>query len=159
LSLEGRAEVLRRRQRLKALFRSIDDAGLDAELTSHYSRYLCVLVSGYAEQSIKALAGCYCEKRSERRVHRYAAGQLSKLRNFDLERLRQLVQGFSPEWWDLIEDQRSDDLVAFTSVAAVRNAISHGTDTGITIGTITQYFDQISRVLDDLCVLFDPVNA
>src|SRR4051794_37603923 len=97
--LQGRTEVARREQRLKSLFATLDGQGLNAELTAHYSRYLCVLVSGYAEQSVKELVAHYCRKRSSEQVQRYVGSQLKKVRNIDLEKLKQLVQLFDTEWW------------------------------------------------------------
>ncbi|MGY2065568.1 HEPN domain-containing protein [Blastococcus sp. SYSU DS0619] len=154
---QGRAEVARRKQRLTATFAAIDGAGLGSELTSHFSRYLCVLVSGYAEQSVKELVAHYCRTKSNEPIQRYVGKQLGRLRNIDLEKLKQLVESFQPEWWVELEDKRADELSAFTSVATVRNAVSHGGDAGITMATIKQYFGQISVVLDDLCDRFDPV--
>lgn len=152
----GRAEVARRRQRLSALFAAIDGVGLGPELTAHYSRYLCVLVSGYAEQSVKELVVQYCRTQSSEPIQRYVGTQLRRLRNIDLEKLRQLVESFRVEWWAELEMKRSDELSAFGSIATVRNAISHGGETGITMGVVKQYFDQISTVLEDLCNRFDP---
>lgn len=152
----GRHEVVRRQQRLNALLRSIDDAGLGPELTAHYARYLCVLVSGYAEQSVKELVAQYCRTKSNEPIQRYVGKQMDRLRNIDLERLKQLVCSFNVEWWKRLETDRADELLALGSVAAVRNAISHGVETGITMATLKQYFEQISAVLGDLCELFDP---
>lgn len=153
---QGRHEVARRRQRLVALLGAIDGAGLGAELTGHYARYLCVLVSGYAEQSIKELVAQHCRARSSESIQRYVGKQVGWLRNIDLEKLKQLIESFDLEWWRTLSHSRPDELEAFGSVAAVRNSISHGGDGSITIATLTQYFNQISAVLDDLCDLFDP---
>ncbi len=154
---QGRAEVARRKQRLDALFRGIDGAGLSPELTAHYSRYLCVLVSGYAEQSVKELVTQYCRSKANEPIQKYVGQQLGRLRNIDLEKLRQLVESFRADWWTGLSTAREDELSAFGSVATVRNAISHGMETGITMVTVRQYFEQISVVLDDLCDLFDPL--
>lgn len=153
---QGRAEVARRKQRLTALIASIDGAGLSPELTAHYSRYICVLVSGYAEQSVKELVTQYCRSKANEPIQKYVGKQLDRLRNIDLEKLKQLVESFRVDWWAQLATNREDELSAFGSVATVRNAIAHGAETGITMGTVKQYFEQISVVLDDLCELFDP---
>jgi hypothetical protein len=155
----GRLEVARRKQRLEALFKKIDDAGLDSELTAHYSRYLCVLVSGYAEQSVKELVAQYCRTKSNEQIQRHVGRQMRRVRNIDYEKLKDLVESFSPEWWAKLTLKRTDELDAFGSVAAVRNEISHGGDAGMTMATVKQYFGQISTVLDDLCDLLDPAST
>jgi hypothetical protein len=156
LRFAGRAEVERRRQKLQATFVMVNQQDLSSELLAHYARYLCVLVSGFAEQSVKELASHYCKRRASDPVHRYVRGQLSLLRNIDLEKLRKLIQAFSPEWWQQIETDLGDELQAFVSVASTRNNVSHGGDSGITISVVGQYFEQVSRVLSRLSELFDP---
>ena len=154
--LQGRDEVARRKQRLEDTFGKVSGAALSPELISHYSRYLCVLTSGHAEQSVKELAMQYCRVKSEARIQRYAGAQMKRLRNIDSDKLRQLIQTFDPQWWVKLEAERSDEIAAFDSVATVRNSVSHGGDSGITLSMVQQYFGQISIVLDDLCDLFDP---
>ncbi len=102
--LQGRHEVVRRRQRLEALMDRISGAGLDAELTAHYSRYLSVLVSGYAEQSVKELVLEYSRTKSNHQIQRYVGKQVGRLRNIDLEKLKQLIESFDVDWWRELED-------------------------------------------------------
>lgn len=153
---QGRNEVERRKQRLEAVVTSIDGAGLSPELTSHFARYLCVLVSGFAEQSVKELVAHYGRLKADARTQRFVGKQVARVRNIDRERLRQLVQAFDPQWWSDLENRFPDELSAFDSVATVRNGVSHGSDAGITMVTIKQYRDQIVEVVDALCDLFDP---
>ncbi len=114
-------------------------------------------MSGYAEQSVKELVTQYCRSKANEPIQKYVGQQLGRLRNIDLEKLRQLVESFRADWWTGLSTAREDELSAFGSVATVRNAISHGMETGITMVTVRQYFEQISVVLDDLCDLFDPL--
>lgn len=152
----GREEVTRKRQKLKATFNAIDGAGLESELLSHYSRYLCVLISGYFEQSVKELVVQYCRDRSASQIVRYVNGQISQLRNINREKLKNLMESFDPEWWQALLRDRETELETLDSVAAIRNAISHGLDTGITMATVVQYFSQVDDLLGDICNWLDP---
>ncbi|MEU6623348.1 HEPN domain-containing protein [Streptomyces litmocidini] len=156
MTSKGRAEVARRKQRLDSLLRSINGAELNGELTSHYARYLCVLTSGYIEQSVKELVTEYCRKRSSEPIQRYVGTQLKKVRNIDSEKLKQLIESFNVEWWREMQEKYPDELDSIGSVAAIRNSISHGGDTGITMSTLRQYFDDSSTVLNHLMNLFAP---
>jgi hypothetical protein len=155
--LTGRREVARRKQRLQAAFDEISGSQLSPELISHYSRYLAVRVSGHAEQSVKELAQEYARKHADERIQRLIGKQLKRFQNVTQERLKQLIESFDPVWWDEILVMRVDELAAFDSVTAVRNSISHGDDTGITLSRVVEYFKQVSVVLDDLGDRFDPV--
>jgi hypothetical protein len=156
VTLRGRAEVARRKQRLTAQFKAIDGAELSAELTSHYARYLCVLTSGYIEQSTKELVIEYCRRRSSEPIQRYVGIQLKKLRNIDSEKLKGLIESFNVDWWQQLSQKYPDELDSIGSVATVRNSISHGGDSGMTMSTIRQYFEHSTTVLDYLCDLLDP---
>lgn len=151
----GRDEVLRRKQKLDGVFTMVEGAPLSGELASHYARYLCVLVSGHIEQSVKELVLQYVRLRSEQRVTRLVARQLNRVRNIDQESLKALISSLDATWWPAIEGAHSDELAAFDSVVAVRNSISHGGDGGITLATIRQYFGQVSTVLSALSDLLD----
>jgi hypothetical protein len=156
MTSRGRAEVARRRQRITALFKAINGADLSGELTSHYARYLCILVSGFVEQSVKELVTEYCRGRSSEPIQRYVGSQLKKLRNIDSEKLKQLVESYSVEWWRDISEKYPDQLESIGSIATVRNNVSHGGDAGITMSTIRQYFDDACVLMDRLSELFDP---
>jgi hypothetical protein len=155
---QGRNEVRRRKERLAAVIGSIDGSEVRPELASHFARYLCVLLSGFAEQSAKELVTHYCRTSSNPKIQRYVGQQLKRLRNIDHEKLKQLVESFDLQWWAALTDKYPDELSAFDSVATLRNNISHGGDAGITLATVKQYFEQVSVVLDALCDLFDPVH-
>lgn len=152
----GRAEVARRKQKLSAQFKAIDGAKLNGELTSHYARYLCVLTSGYVEQSVKELVTEYCRKRSPSPIQKYVGAQLKRLRNIDLEKLKQLIESFDAAWWSEMTQKLPDQLDSIGSIAALRNNISHGGDSGVTMATMRQYFSDSSEVINHLCSLFDP---
>lgn len=152
----GRHEVKRRRDRLRNTFDQVSGVQLDSELVSHYSRYLTVLISGYAEQGIKELVRQYVRNHSDDRTQRYVGKQLDKLRNVDKEKLRQLLHSLEVAWWDQLQVDVPDELEALDSVATIRNNVSHGGDSGITIGTAEQYFAQVDAVLHTLCDILDP---
>jgi hypothetical protein len=157
--MQGADEVKRRRDRLKSVFSLVKSESLSAESNAHFARYLCILVSGYAEQSIKALIAEYVEVRSAPTVRRHVNYQMRTLRNIDTDKLKQLVDSFDPEWWTYISASCSEELDALTSVASTRNSVSHGGDSGITLNTIEGYFNDISRLLAQLARYLDTTKG
>lgn len=157
-TLRGRDEVNRRRSRLKSVVAQIDNVTLQAELLSHYARYLAVLISGYAEQSVKELVREYARKHADPRTQRYVGKQVERVRNIDEDKLRQVIQALDPSWWAELERDCPDELEAFKSIATVRNSVSHGGDSGITVGTAQQYFEALDVVIRRLSDLLDPRN-
>ncbi|WP_411721095.1 HEPN domain-containing protein [Mycetocola sp.] len=154
------AEVDRRYKRLKAVFAGIDGQGLTSELLAHYAKYLCVLVAGFAEQSVKELVSEYARVQSSERVHRYVAGQLKLVWGLDTVKLQRIVEAMDPTWWAELKAARPEELESLASVASVRNLIAHGQDTGITIGTITNYFEDVNKLVRHLSTLLgDPTGT
>ena len=69
-------EVVRFEQRLDDLFAKIEDVP-DLELKSHWARYLCILVSGYLETSVRAIYGEYSKNRANDNVANYVIADLN----------------------------------------------------------------------------------
>ncbi|WP_157987666.1 HEPN domain-containing protein [Jiangella endophytica] len=155
-AIRGRADVIRRLEKFNSALTLIEGKELEAELVAHYSRYLCVLLSGVIEQSTKELVIEYARRRSSPQLHRYVQAQLRLLRNIDEEKLRKLIQSLETSWWTDLEDDYFEEIDAIRSVAGLRNSISHGGDSGITIVTVRQYYRDASKLLRALCDLLDP---
>jgi hypothetical protein len=145
--VRGRAEVERRVQKTEALFSMVEAQELPAELTSHYARYLCILVAGFAEQSVKELVSEHARTKSSPRIHRYVQGQLKLVWGLDDTKLQRLVEALDPGWWKSLSDGQQEELAALESVAAIRNVIAHGGDAGITLATIRRYFDDLKKLM------------
>jgi hypothetical protein len=157
--VRGLAEVDRRHKKLLAVFASIDGQDLPPEVLSHYARYLCVLVAGFAEQSTKELLSEFARNQSSARVHRYVANQLKLIWGLDVVKLQRLVEAIDPAWWEDLKDNHPEELDALASVAGLRNQIAHGGDAGVTISTMRTYADHINRLMRSLSrTLGDPTD-
>lgn len=154
-SLQGADEVERRRKRLAAVLALIKSEKLSPEANAHFARYLCILIAGFVEQSVKAIVKEYVKTRSSEQVQRHVQYQLRNLRNIDTEKLKQIVESFDPSWWDILERDCPDELDALISVTAVRNNASHGGDSGATLPSAESYFAQCDRLMRRLIALFD----
>ena len=74
-------EIERRENRLDSLFKRVGHVTEDPELQSHWTRYLCILVSGFLESSIRTMFASFAEKRAQTNVARFVTAQLSFLQN------------------------------------------------------------------------------
>ncbi|PRY68378.1 hypothetical protein B0I08_10480 [Glaciihabitans tibetensis] len=155
--MRGLAEVDRRHKRLAAAFRSLDGLDLPSEVLAHYAKYLCVLVAGFAEQSVKELISEYARLQSSERVHRYVSAQLKQIWGLDATKLQRIVEALDAAWWAELSTERPEELASLASVASVRNLIAHGQDSGITLGTISSYFTDVNALVRHLSrLLGDP---
>ena len=154
--LRGRAEVVRREQKLNSIFALVSGAELSPELSAHYARYLCILVAGYAEQSLKVLISEHARKGSRPTVHRSVELSIGRLWGINQTKLKDVLDSFDVDWFGSLAEADERGLSSLQSVGKLRDNISHGSDGGITLATINQYFVDIKGLVRCLCDLLDP---
>jgi hypothetical protein len=154
--MNGRAEVERHKQRLDATFAREAKLSADAELLSDFARYLCVLVSGFLEQSVIELTLEHVRTHAGVSIQRYAEARLRKFTSANARHLTELLGSFDPAWRvDLQQYLTDEPKDAVDSVIALRHQIAHGRSTGLTMTRIKTYYAQVKNVVDhvaDLCV-------
>jgi hypothetical protein len=87
-------EVVRYQQRLDSLFEKVKDIS-DIELQSHWARYLCILVSGYLETSVRAIYNEYSRKRTDENVANYVSSRLKGFQSPKMANIVDLTRAFS----------------------------------------------------------------
>jgi hypothetical protein len=146
-------EISRQIQRFESLYKKAGDACNDnLDLQSHWSRYLCILLSGLIENSIKEIYSNYIVKNSAKAVADYAIAYLSTVSNPKTEKILSIVGSFKKEWQHDLEIYVSDNgrKDAIDSVMANRHLIAHGKDVGLTIARLNQFFIRVIEVLEHI---------
>lgn len=143
------------RDELDAVFeraKRIDPGEL--ELLADFSRYLCVLVSGYLEQSYRNAIAQYASLRANKPVANFVIQSTSRLTNLTSERLTSHLTSFDTAWkskLDLIFVDETKD--AINSVIALRHSIAHGLPADVTFERVTRYYLQVKKVVDEIELL------
>jgi RiboL-PSP-HEPN len=142
-------DEVRYRTRLDALFDKICSLSGDIELQAHWSRYLCVLVSGYLETSVVAIFGAYARDRAAPNIVNYVINKLDGFQNPNMTKIIDLSNSFNPSWGQTIRQQTDGELKdAIDSISANRNLIAHGKDTGITFSRIFTWYKRAIHVIE-----------
>ncbi len=137
------------RQRLDNLFLKVASIGADIELQSHWARYLCVLVAGFIETSVRSLLSGYVRKNGSPSVASYVETQLRFFQNPKMERILDLARSFNPDWADRVETATEGELKdSVDSVIANRNQIAHGENVGVTYVTMKRYYENAVKVIE-----------
>lgn len=143
-------ELTQIKTKLDSVFKLVENID-DDELKSHYSRYLCILVSGYIENYLKALLKDYSKKCSSPSIQNYISSQFQNITNLKDSKLQDILGSFSTDWkqryLDLLTTEQKD---AVDSVVTNRNHIAHGKSVGITLGRINDYYKDISRLMNNI---------
>jgi hypothetical protein len=123
--------------------------GTDPELIAHWTRYLCVLLSGMIEVCVQEYFSDYALVRSERRVYSYVETQLHHLQNPKMEKIVSVAAMFDAVWAERLRAQTDGELKdAIDSVVANRNLIAHGESVGLSFDRLQEYHRRVCRVLD-----------
>lgn len=122
----------------------------DDELRSHLTKYICVLCSGFIENSVYHAFTDIAENSCEPSVVlTYAKSQLYKIQNANSEKIRALAKSFNPEWHDLLRDylQEENRGAAINYILKDRHNIAHGRDSDITIIKLENYLNKTTEVI------------
>lgn len=156
--LYGRGEVRRLEQVLQRRIDIVDGAKLDGELSANYARYLCVLVAGFAEQSLKALLTEHARTKASSSVHRYVEQNVNRVWGINQIKLKEALDGFDLAWYPTLTSGMEQEISSLQSVGKLRDNISHGNDAGITLLTMKQYSADVIKLIRKLCDILDPIS-
>jgi len=141
-------EIVRYQQRLDDLFEKVKDIS-DIELQSHWARYLCILVSGYLETSVREIYSEYSRKRANINVANYVSSRLERFQSPKMEPILQLTRAFNPQWAEQLKIETEGELKdSVDSIVADRHNIAHGRDSGITYSRIHDYYRNAVKVIE-----------
>lgn len=126
----------------------VDTLPRDAEVLAHYSKYLCVLCSGFIEIAVRSILSDYA-KRTASTTSDYVSAQLDRFQNPKSEAIAQLIGTFDKSWESVFR-QRIEG-APFDSVNSIvdnRNKIAHGENVGISFHTLKGYFENAKKVIE-----------
>ena len=144
-------KIVQHKQRLDALFEKGTTLANDSELLSNWAKYLCVLTSGFIEESVRVLLFEYVHKRSSPEVEHFVNSRLHFFQNAKMSNILDLLGEFSSEFRTQMELLAQDELKdAVDSVVNNRHQISHGRPIGLSFMTIKDYYKRVVRTIECL---------
>jgi len=141
-------EIIRQKQALDDLFQKARTFH-DLEVQSHWCRYLCVLVSGFLENSVRFTYSEYARRRASPEVADFVQNRLRQFQNPRMGSILDLVGGFSQEWKDVLEKATKGQLSdSVNSIVGNRHRIAHGESVGLTLHSLVQYYRDALKLVD-----------
>ena len=145
-------EIPQHNSRIKSLFekiRSIEDAKMQAE----WSKYLCVLTSGFIEQSICSIFSSYADTRANSHIANYVRNQLNYFQNPDTNKIISLAKKFNKSWSDKIEllfENEDKYKTSINSVVGNKNGIAHGKSVSVTFVRIKEWYEDVYKFIEEM---------
>lgn len=135
--------------------KGLKGTAVDIEIESDLSKYLCVLLSGYFEKSITDIINTYAEKFSPQ-IERCVQIEFKWTTNIKMARLLEILDNFSTEWKNIIENDPSYDDYKDTldSIVNNRNNISHAQGSSVTLAQLEYHYTIIEEIIDKIRSLF-----
>jgi len=147
--------IVKYKSKLDSLFQKGDDVSVrgDLYLQSHWSRYVCVMVSGFLEVSIREILSEYTRRHSCAELQQYVDSHLEWFINPGTKKLAELLGKFSVEWKKWLDETLEQEIKdAVDGIVSNRNNISHGKDVGISYVTTKGYYSSILIFINKLGV-------
>lgn len=116
------------------------------ETLAHWAKYVCVLVSGYMEQSIKEILLTHSNEKAAPSISRYVENSWPNSKNMKCDSIGEILGHFDIRWksnfetW-LAEDEQRKQCI--NNIVTWRNSIAHGNEsntTGVTINSVSNCF-------------------
>jgi len=148
----SRNDLALKRKKLNYIFEKVGKYDSeDGEIDSYLAKYLCILSSGFLEESIRTIYGNYAEGKSNRNVTEYVKKRLRSFQNADYESILQTTYSFSNEWGNNLEKFVTEEMkTSINSIVNNKNLLAHGSNSGITYDSLKNYFENSLKVLDFL---------
>jgi hypothetical protein len=120
----------------------------DEEIKSHYARYLCILLSGYLEESIKIIIRDYSSMKASPNLSNYINTSLHNLTNLNCEKIGNTLSYFNNNWKDKFENSLTgEEKDSIDSVVANRHLIAHGQNVGVSYVRVKLWYKNIICVV------------
>jgi len=138
------------RQRLE---KAIDSAWQEAsgdrcadETKAWLAQLMTIWASGYLEVSCREVLLEYTRKRANANVLEFVSYELSRFQNPKTGNIDTLIRRFDPGAADQLDGFAEGEIKdSVNSIVGIRHQIAHGRSANISVGRITQYFDNAKK--------------
>jgi RiboL-PSP-HEPN len=141
-------EIHQQKQRLDELFK-VAGSFSDAEMQSHWSRYLCVLVSGFLENSVELCLSEYSRRVTNVAVSNFVSAKLRGFQNPKMGAILDLFGSFNPDWKTQLDAATQGQLSdSVNSIVGNRHKIAHGESVSLSMSSLAAYYKDAVTVIE-----------
>lgn len=145
------SQVVSHEDRLARLIRLAEGPDLGEEVQAQLARYICVLLSGYLEESLRQILGDYANRCCSKRVAHFVQTELRDFQNPKADKVVLLLRKFDGTWADDLEKSIEGKIKdAVDSIVANRHLIAHGRDVGLSLGKVAAWFPSAKALIAEV---------
>jgi c-di-AMP phosphodiesterase-like protein len=146
-------KIIQHKTRLDSLFVQVSKV-TEINAQGEWAKYLCVLSSGYLENSLRILFTNYISVHSNLTVQRFIEPNISSLTNCKNGKIVKYLEQFNPNWsMDYLHKIEAESIIpnqikdSVDSLVQNRHDIAHGKNVGIGYVRVKEYFDLAHKVI------------
>lgn len=134
-------ELERRLRSIDFTLGSLRSMSIDEALLAMIFQHLCIRISGNLEVCITEILNEYTRGKANPQVRRAVERMMGTFQNPRCQRIINLLTSFNLDWGQKFDRFSSEEEIKdkINSIAANRNLIAHGRDTGISAARITDF--------------------
>jgi len=147
-------KILQHKQRIDRLFQEVTTI-TDIRMQGEWAKYLCVLSSGYIENSLRTLLTEYVSKKSAIEIQRFNEPIIGNLTNCKNGKIVKTLEQFDVNWagtyLSKIESKSTIDNEIVDSIDSLvqnRHDIAHGKSIGIGYVTVKKYYEKANIAVE-----------
>ncbi|MEH2384263.1 MAG: HEPN domain-containing protein [Nostoc sp.] len=148
--------ILSHCQRIDGLFSKVSSISNPAD-QSEWSKYLCILVSGYIEESLRVLLEAYSTSHASPYIQNFVSREIRSITNCKTNKIVDTLCKFNSAWGSDFTHQISaksriaDEIKdSIDSIVTNRHAIAHGKSSGIRYSTVYNYYNNVKKAVEVL---------
>jgi len=144
------AIIVSNKNSLDSLFAKVNIFTTEIELLSHWARYLCVLVNGFIEVSMREISFDYAiNSRSSKPIANFVRARIRGMQNWNMDKILITIGAFDPSLRVSVESKLGqEEKDALNSVANNKNKIAHGESVSMSFLQIKEYYGKVLRVIE-----------
>ncbi|MBE9198843.1 MULTISPECIES: HEPN domain-containing protein [unclassified Nodularia (in: cyanobacteria)] len=142
--------ILAHRQKIDNLFKKVA-CFTEPEIQSEWSKYLCILISGFIEESLRVLLEKYCEKKATKNIQKFVTKQIESITNCKTSRITEILGKFSETWQSEFTEKIGDEIKdSIDSVVINRHKIAHGKSVGMSYHSVSNWYKNVKKAVEIL---------
>ena len=127
---------------------------LSEENKARLAQLMTIWASGYLEAACRDAVLAYTKRRAHPTVVNFVSRSLNRFQNPKMENILALVRGIDGGIADDLGDYADGSIrESVNSIVGIRHLIAHGRSANISVGRVTQYFEdakKLARKMEDL---------
>ena len=143
--------LLKEKKQIDDLFTEVKSFSGDPIIESLLTQYLCIKVSGFLENCVRIIFVEYTGSNCQGHIQNFILKKLERFPNPIYAEIVKITREFSDTWSNGFKNKITQkQQTSLNSINVNRNAIAHGGRSNITLRELSDYYDDVVKIVEEL---------